>query len=75
MHCVDEDVVGCCEIIKYGDGSAVEIFSLEVDKLYRNQGIGSELVRKGVKEMHSGDVKLVFALSTAVSHIFSQCGL
>ena len=75
VYCVDEDVVGCCEIIQYADGSAAEIASLAVDKSYRNQGIGSELVRKGVKEMHSGDVKLVFALSTAVSHIFSQCGL
>ena len=24
--------------------------------------------------MRSGDIKLVFALSTAVSHIFTQCG-
>ena len=71
---VDEDVVGCCEIIQYADGSAAEIASLAVDKSYRNQGIGSELVREAVKELRSGDIKLVFALSTAVSHIFTQCG-
>ena len=74
VYCVDEDVVGCCEIIQYGDGSAAEIASLAVDKSYRNQGIGSELVREAVKEMRSGDFRLVFALSTAVSHIFIQCG-
>ena len=74
VYCVDEDVVGCCEIIQYGDGSAAEIASLAVDKSYRNQGIGSELVREAVKELRSGDIKLVFALSTAVSHIFTQCG-
>jgi len=28
---VDEDVVGCCEIIQYADGSAAEIASLAVD--------------------------------------------
>ena len=45
VYCVDEGVVGCCEIIQYADGSAAEIASLAVDKSYRNQGIGSELVR------------------------------
>lgn len=74
VYCVDEDVVGCCEIIQYADGSAAEIASLAVDKLYRNQGIGSELIREASKEIRSGDFKLVFALSTAVSHIFTQCG-
>ena len=74
VYCVDEDVVGCCEIIQYVDGSAAEIASLAVDKSYRNQGIGSELVREGVKEMRSVDFRLVFALSTAVSYIFTQCG-
>ena len=54
VYCVDEDVVGCCEIIQYTDGSAAEIVSLAVDKSYRNQGIVSELVREGVKEMRSG---------------------
>ena len=73
FYCVDEDVVGCCEIIQYAEGSAAEIASLAVDKSYRNQGIGSELVRKAVKEMLSGDFRLVFALGTAVSHIFTQC--
>ena len=67
-------MVGCCEIIQYADGSAAEIASFAVDKSYRNQGIGSELVREGVKEVRSGDFRLVFALSTAVSHIFTQCG-
>ena len=74
VYCVDEDIVSFCEIIQYGDGSAAEITSLAVDKSYRNQGIGSELVREAVKELRSGDIKLVFALSTAVSHIFTQCG-
>ena len=74
VYCVDEDVVGCCEIIQYADGSAAEIASLAVDKSYRNQGIGSELVREAVKDMRSGDFRLVFALSTAVSHIFGKCG-
>ena len=74
VYCVDEDVVGCCEIIQYGNGSAAEIASLAVDKSYRNKGIGSELVREAVKEMRSGDFRLVFVLSTAVSHIFTQCG-
>ena len=72
VYCVDEDVVGCCEIIQYADDSAGEIASLVVDKSYRNQGIGSELVREAVKEMRSGNFRLVFALSTAVSHIFKQ---
>ena len=40
VYCVDDDVVGCCEIIQYADGSALEIASLAVDKSYRNQGIG-----------------------------------
>ena len=67
-------MVGCCEIIQYVDGSAAEIASLAVDKSYRNQGIVSELVSEALKEMQSGDFRLVFALSTAVSLIFTQCG-
>ena len=47
---------------------------MAVDKSYRNQGIASELVREAVKEMRSVDFKLVFALSTTVSQIFTQCG-
>ena len=74
VYCVDGDVVGCCETIQYADGSATEIASLAVDKSFRNQGIGSELVSEAVKEMRSRDFRLVFALSTAVSHIFTQCG-
>ena len=74
VYCVDEDVFGCCEIIQYADGSAAGIASLAVDKSYRNQGIGSEMVREGVMEMRSADFRLIFALSTAVSHIFTQCG-
>ena len=74
VNCVDEGVVGCCEIIQYPDGSVAEIASLAVDKSYRNQGIGSELVKEAVKEMRSEDFRLVFALSTAVSHIFTQYG-
>ena len=74
VYCVDEDVVGCCEIIYYAEGTAAEIASFAADKSYRNKGIGSELVREAVKEMCSGDFRLFFALSTAVSHIFTQCG-
>ena len=61
VYCVDEDVVGCCEIIQYADCSAAEIASLAVDKSYRNQDIGSELVREAVKEMRAEDFRLVFA--------------
>jgi len=32
VYCVDDDVVGCCEIIQYADGSAAEIASLAVNK-------------------------------------------
>jgi len=74
VYCVDEDVVGCCEIIQYADGSAAEIASLAVDKSYRNQCIGSELVREAVKEMRSRDFRLVFVLSSVVSYIFTQYG-
>ena len=74
VYCVDEDVVGCCEIIQYADGSAAEIASFAADKSYRNKGIGSELFREAVEEMCSGDFRLFFALSTAVSHVFTQCG-
>ena len=50
VYCVDEDVVGCYEIIQYADGSAAEIASLTVDKSYRKQDIGRELVRECVKD-------------------------
>lgn len=74
VFCVDEDVVGCCEVTYYADGSAAEIASLAVDKAYRNQGIGSELIQAAADQIRSSDCKLAFALSTAASHVFTQCG-
>ena len=74
VYGIDEDEVGCCEIFQYANSSAAEIASLAVVKSYLNQGIGSELVREGIKEMCPVGIKLVFALSKAVSHIFTQCG-
>ena len=74
VFCVDEDVVGCCEIINFPEGSAAEIASLAVDKAYRNQGIGSELIQAATEKTRSGACKLTFALSTASSHVFTQCG-
>ena len=47
---------------------------MAIDISYRNQGIVSELVREAVKEIIPGGFRLVFALSTALSHIFKQCG-
>ncbi|HHZ77810.1 MAG TPA: amino-acid N-acetyltransferase [Candidatus Lambdaproteobacteria bacterium] len=74
VFCVDEDVVGCCEIINFLEGLTVEIASLAVDKSYRNQGIGSQLIQAATEKIRSGGGKLVFALSTASSHVFTQCG-
>ena len=47
---------------------------MTIDISYRNQGIVSELVREAVKEIIPGGFRLVFAFSTTVYHIFSQCG-
>jgi len=74
VFCVDDDVVGCCEIIIFSDGSAAEIASLAVDKAYRNQGIGSVLIQAATEKIRSSACKLAFALSTASSHVFTQCG-
>ncbi len=67
-------VVGCCEIISFPDCSAAEISSLAVDKLYRNQGIGSELIQAASEKIRSNSCKLAFALSAVTSHVFTQCG-
>jgi len=45
-----------------------------VNKSYRNQGIGSELIQAASEKIRSGNCKLAFALSTATSHVFTQCG-
>ena len=74
VFCVDEDVVGCCEIINSADSSAAEIASLAVDKSFRNQGVGSQLIQAATKKIRASGVKLVYALSTASSHVFTQCG-
>jgi amino-acid N-acetyltransferase len=74
VFCVDEDVVGCCEIINFSEDSAAEIASLAVDKSYRNQGIGCDLVQAATEKIRTGGGKLAFALSTASSHVFTQCG-
>ena len=74
VFCVDEDVVGCCEIISFPDGSSAEISSLAVDKLYRIQWISSDLIQAASEKIHSNSCKFAFALSAATSHVFTQCG-
>ena len=74
IFCVYEDVVGCCEFISFPDGSAEEIASLAVNKLYRNQVIDSELIQAASEKIRSKSCKLAFALSAGTSHVFTQCG-
>jgi len=74
VFCIDGDVVGCCEVRYFTDSSAGEIASLAVNKSYRNQGIGRELIQSALEKIRVGNCKLAFALSTVVSHVFTQCG-
>ena len=58
--------MAAAKFIQCAIGLSAEVDSLALDKLYRNHGIGSMLVREVVKEMCPRDFRLVFALNTAV---------
>ena len=47
---------------------------MAVDKAYRNKGIGCELIQAATEKIRFSSCKLAFALSTASSHVFTQCG-
>jgi len=73
VGCVDDEVVGCCELVEYGS-EAVELAGLAVDEAHRNRGFGRLLVEAGVAQATTQGRPCVFALTTGSAHVFQQCG-
>ena len=73
VGCVDEEVVGCCELVDYGSES-VELAGLAVDEAHRNRGFGRLLVEAGVAQATRQGHSRMFALTTGSAHVFQYCG-
>lgn len=73
VGCVDEVVVGCCELVGYGS-EAVELAGLAVDQAHRNRGFGRLLVEAGVEQATRQGHSRIFALTTGTAHVFQHCG-
>lgn len=74
VFCIDEELVGYCEMIPFLKEHSVEIACLTVDPAYRNQGIARALVLAVIDLAKKHLQKQVFALSKSNSHLFLQCG-
>ena len=74
VFCVDEEIVGCCELIFFEESHAVEIASLAVKEVYRNRGIGKRLIAAAQEKAKRQEQKLLFALTTQASHVFVANG-
>ncbi len=74
VFCIDEDAVGCCELLPFDENQSVEIGSLAVKETHRNRGIGKKLIAASVAQAKQQKRKLIFALTTRVKHLFTALG-
>ncbi len=63
VYVEDKKIVGCCGLHVVGWQSLAEIKSLVVDKSFRKKGIGTELVKRAIREARGLGIKKVFALT------------
>ncbi len=75
LFCLDEGIVGCCEVVHYEEEQAVELASLAVDSSFRNRGVGRELVQAAMDRARQQKARLLFALTTGNAHLFVQSGM
>lgn len=71
---VDTEVVACCELVPFDENQSVELATLAVKESHRNRGIGKKLIRAAIEQSIQHNRKLLFALSTQASHLFSSMG-
>lgn len=74
VFCIDESLIGCCELIFYEENKSMEIASLAVKQEYRNRGIGKQLIVAAQEQAALDKQTLIFALTTKSSHIFTANG-
>jgi len=74
VFCIDEELIGCCELVPYEENQSMEIACLAVNKAHRNGGIGRQLVFAALNQAKEERKKLVFALSSQRSHVFLRSG-
>ncbi|HID22660.1 MAG TPA: GNAT family N-acetyltransferase, partial [Planctomycetaceae bacterium] len=74
VFCIDEDVVGCCEIVDYHDNHSMEISGLAVRESHRNRGIGKKLVEAALEQARKENRRFVFALTTQTAQFFKRMG-
>ena len=72
--CIDEDVVGCCELIPYTMNKQVEISTFAIRVQYRNRGLGKAVIQEVLQRLIKQKYQYVFALTTHSNNVFLQCG-
>jgi amino-acid N-acetyltransferase len=68
---IDNEIIGCCALQVSWEDMA-EVMSFAVKKEYREQGIGTELVRSCLDEAKDLGIKNVFTLTYAVPFFEKQ---
>ncbi len=74
VFCVDEELVGCCELIAFEENQSMELASLAVKEGYRNRGIGKQLITAAIRQAKQQKRKLLFALTMQATHVFLSSG-
>lgn len=74
VFCIDEELAGCCELIFFEESHAIEIASLAVKEIYRNRGIGKQLIVAAQEQAKLKGQKMLFALTIQASHLFLTNG-
>ena len=72
----ENEIIGAVYFVD--QGGLITIWSLAVDKRYRNKGIGSKLVREGLKSLQKKKRKMVSTIvdprNTSVVQMFDKLG-
>ncbi|MGK5090988.1 amino-acid N-acetyltransferase [Deltaproteobacteria bacterium TL4] len=63
LLCMDEELIGCCELIHFETSQTLEIACLAVRHAHRNKGVGRQLVQMAMNHAKKVHCKMVYALS------------
>lgn len=69
---VDDNVVGCVALHRYGTNEPAEVACLYVKQAHEGLGYGEELVHAAEKKANSLGIKQVFALTNRASDYFTK---
>ena len=70
VFCIDNEIIGCCEMVPFEKENCAELASLSVQSYYRNQGVAHSLVQETLKIARENQMNMIFALTQNAKNLF-----